>query len=154
MRGRMTDDLKQETGRSCGPCSMCCKLLPIAALDKPHDQWCAYCRPGRGGCAIYENRPPTCRSFACNWLADPGIGDHWYPLKSKMVVQITGGHDDKYDVFVDVHVDRGAPDAWRTQPYYAELQRMSSADRTLVRVFYGSRTWIILPDEEIELKRA
>ncbi len=71
-----------------------------------------------------------------------------------MVVQITGGHDDKYDVFVDVHVDRGAPNAWRAEPYYSELQRMSTGNRTLVRVFYGSRTWIMLPDKEVEVKGA
>jgi hypothetical protein len=146
--------MKQETERSCGPCSLCCKLLPIAALDKAHDQWCTYCRPGDGGCTIYEDRPPTCRSFVCNWLADPKVGDHWYPLKSKMVVQITGGHDDKYDVFVDVHVDRGAPNVWRAEPYHSELQRMSTAHRTLVRVFYGSRIWIVLPDREVEAKGA
>jgi hypothetical protein len=150
----MTDETKLETGRSCGACSMCCKLLPIAALGKPADRWCTYCSPGSGGCTIYENRPQTCKSFICNWLGDPIFGDHWYPLKSKMVVQITGGHDDKYDVFVDVHVDQGAPDAWRAAPYYSELQHMSAANRTLVRVFYGSRTWIVLPDTDVEVRRA
>jgi hypothetical protein len=150
----MAETTTQETVRACGACSLCCKLLPIAALGKPHDQWCTYCRPGNGGCTIYESRPQTCRSFACNWLADPTIGEHWYPLKSKMVVQITGGHDDKYDVFIDVLVDRGAPDVWRTEPYYSELRHMSAASRTLVRVFYGSRTWIVLPDQEVEVKGA
>ena len=28
--------------RACGACSLCCKLLPIAALDKPHDRWCMH----------------------------------------------------------------------------------------------------------------
>jgi hypothetical protein len=146
----MTDAMSQQ--RACGACSLCCKLLPIAALNKPHDRWCIHCRPGDGGCTIYESRPQTCRDFACSWLAEPSVGEHWYPLKSKMVVQITGGHDANYDVFIDVHVDRGAPDAWRAEPYYSELQRMSAARRTLVRVFYGSRTWMMLPDQEVELK--
>lgn len=150
----MANEVAQETGRTCGACSLCCKLLPIAALDKPHDEWCAHCRPGNGGCTIYENRPQTCQTFACHWLAFPNVGDHWYPLKSKMVVQVTGGHDENYDVFIDVHVDRAAPNAWRTEPYYSELRRMSAAARTLVRVFHGSRIWMMLPDGDVELKRA
>lgn len=140
--------------RSCGACSLCCKLLPIAALEKPHDRWCLHCRPGRGGCAIYAARPETCRDFDCLWLADPQVGEHWYPLNSKMVVQRTGGHDARYDIFVDVHVDRGASEAWRAEPYYSELRRMAGAGRTLVRIFYGSRIWMMLPGGEVELKGA
>ena len=131
---------------------MCCKLPPIAALGKPADRWCTHCRPGKG-CTIYESRPQPCRSFGCSWLAVPAVGDHWYPLKSKMVVQIAEVADDNYDVFVDVHVDKGAPDAWRAEPYYSELQRMSAAARTLVRVFYGSRTWIMRSGGEVEVRR-
>ncbi len=111
--------------RACGACSLCCKLLPIAALDKPHDRWCAHCRPG-AGCMIYDSRPQTCRSFACQWLADPAAGEHWAPLKCKMVVQITGGHDAAFERFVDVHVDRGGADAWRREPYAADLRRLSA----------------------------
>jgi len=140
--------------RACGACSLCCKLLPIAALDKPHDQWCPHCRPGAGGCTIYESRPETCRSFSCHWLADSSVGEHWAPLKSKMVVQITGGHDAAYDRFVDVHVDRGAADAWRAPPYAGDLARLAALPRTLVRVFYGSRTFIVRPHEVLEIKRA
>ena len=74
--------------------------------------------PARG-CMIYDSRPQTCRSFACQWLADPAAGEHWAPLKCKMVVQVTGGHDAAYERFVDVHVDRGGADAWRREPYAA-----------------------------------
>ena len=108
--------------RACGACSLCCKLLPIAALEKPHEKWCAHCRPG-AGCTIYESRPETCRSFACHWLADPAAGEYWAPLKSRMVVQITGGHDATYQRFVDVHIDRTVTDAWRQEPYAADLRR-------------------------------
>jgi len=138
--------------RICGTCSLCCKLLPIAALGKPADRWCKHSHPGAGGCAIYESRPDTCRSFHCAWLADAAIEDHWNPLHSKMVMQITGGHDDLYDLFIDIHVDRGAANIWRTEPYYSELKRLSHVQRTLVRVFYGLRTWMILPDGDAEIK--
>lgn len=139
--------------RACGSCSLCCKLLPIAALDKPHDRWCIHCRPSAGGCTIYESRPQPCRSFDCFWLADATAGEHWYPQKSKMVVQIIAVQDPAYDRFVDVHVDRGAADAWRSDPYAADLRKMSARQRTLVRIFQGSRTFIVRPGETLELKR-
>ncbi|HLH12849.1 MAG TPA: hypothetical protein VKV77_13360 [Methylovirgula sp.] len=144
----------EETGseRACGACSLCCKLLPIAELDKPHDRWCVHCRPGNG-CTIYDSRPTPCRNFACNWLADRAAGEHWYPLKSRMVVQITPVGDHNYDLFVDVHVDSGAPNAWRAEPYHSELRQMSASPRTLVRIFYGSRIWFMLPDGEVEVKK-
>ena len=56
------------TGRSCGDCSMCCKLLKIEEdeINKPANQWCKHCRPG-AGCTIYNDRPLVCRAF-CLWL--------------------------------------------------------------------------------------
>jgi len=82
------------------------------------------------------------------------MDDRWNPLRSKMVMQITGGHDEHYDIFIDVHVDRGAANIWRTEPYHSDLKRMSLVERTLVRVFYGSRTWMILPNGDAEIKKA
>jgi len=139
--------------RACGACSLCCKLLPIAALDKPADRWCTHSRPGAGGCMIYDERPETCHSFQCAWIADEAINDHWNPLHSKMVMQITNNRDANYDIFIDVHVDRGAANIWRTEPYYSELRRISQAKRTLVRVFYGPRVWMIFPDGDAEIKK-
>ncbi len=50
-------------GRSCGECLLCCKLAKIVGLDKPDGVWCRHCAPGRGGCTIYETRPPVCRNL-------------------------------------------------------------------------------------------
>jgi hypothetical protein len=140
--------------RACGACSLCCKLLPIAALGKPHDTWCPHCRPGAGGCTIYQTRPDACRTFDCLWLTDASFGEHWFPQKSKMVVQVIEVEDAAYDRFVDVHVDRGAMDAWRRDPYAIDLRKMSARPRTLVRIFQGPRTFVVRPGETIELKRA
>ena len=139
--------------RACGACSLCCKLLPIAALDKPHDRWCMHCRPGAGGCTIYDSRPQTCRSFSCHWLADASFGDHWAPLKAKMLVQVARVDDAAYECFVDVHVDRGGADGWREEPYAGDLRRFAAAPRTLVRVFQGSRMFIVRPHETLEVRR-
>src|SRR5262249_6364064 len=64
---------KRITGRECGECSACCKVLDVLELDKPAHQWCKHCRPGRGGCLIYDRRPTICRVFACAWLIDENV---------------------------------------------------------------------------------
>jgi hypothetical protein len=78
------------TGRSCGECSMCCKLLKIDEIEisKPANQWCKHCRPGAGGCMIYDDRPPVCHGFACLWLVDPTLNDEWKPSHSKIVIHM------------------------------------------------------------------
>ncbi len=64
-------------GRTCGTCTLCCKLplidwptdLPVGRppLKKPRNTWCQYCNPGHG-CTIYEDRPISCAGFQCLWL--------------------------------------------------------------------------------------
>jgi hypothetical protein len=41
--------------RSCGTCSLCCKLPYVAELNKPINTWCPHARPGHGGCSIYAH---------------------------------------------------------------------------------------------------
>jgi hypothetical protein len=73
--------------RRCGTCSLCCNLPFVAELNKPIDTWCLHCRPGRGGCTIYAERPQSCRGFVCGWLADEfGLGDEWFPGRCKMII--------------------------------------------------------------------
>ena len=53
----------------CGGCHMCCKLMTIIELDKPHGQWCSHCDPKQAtGCSIYSARPEACIGFECMWL--------------------------------------------------------------------------------------
>jgi hypothetical protein len=60
------------TERPCGSCSLCCKLMSIgrgaesdAGFYKPGGVWCHHCKPGKGGCMIYADRPTECRKFMC-----------------------------------------------------------------------------------------
>jgi len=53
--------------RSCGTCTLCCKVLAVDELKKPHGKWCAHCKTGQG-CGIYDTRPAECRDFRCTWL--------------------------------------------------------------------------------------
>lgn len=56
--------------RSCGGCTACCKTHEIEELSKPANRWCPHCKVG-SGCAIYADRPPSCRDFGCVWLNLP-----------------------------------------------------------------------------------
>src|SRR5258707_4525960 len=72
-------------GRSCGTCSMCCKVYSIRELSKPAGRWCVHAVRG-AGCAIHPNRPRSCRDFFCSWLVDPNLGPGWKPEVSRFVL--------------------------------------------------------------------
>src|SRR5499433_549733 len=57
--------------------ALCCRILHVRELDKPAHQWCEHCRPGRGGCSIYDRRPTSSRdSFASHGACGFGDGQH------------------------------------------------------------------------------
>src|SRR5262245_197346 len=62
---QVTSSLK----RTCGDCTLSCKVMAIEALAKPASAWCSHCRPSHG-CAIYPERPTECEDFACLWLVN------------------------------------------------------------------------------------
>lgn len=70
--------------RTCGSCTLCCKLLSVDELGKPVGQWCERCDP-KVGCGIYPDRPQSCRDFTCLWLQG-GVPEHWRPDKLRAVL--------------------------------------------------------------------
>ena len=97
------------TGRSCGSCSLCCKLLQVndSPFFKPAGKWCEHCRPGNGGCAIYDQRPELCRAWVCGWLLHPTVGDEWQPTRSKMVINGEAVDQKAQQVWCTILVDPG-----------------------------------------------
>ena len=88
------------SGRKCGDCRLCCKLLAVGKdgrddFKKPQGEWCKHCFDG--GCRIYPYRPPDCVEYECTWHR--GIfDDEDRPDRSKVVVSLEHGdsvHDDK-----------------------------------------------------------
>src|SRR5215210_6075365 len=75
--------------KSCGSCTLCCKLLAIGELDKPRDRWCDHCVPGQG-CQIYESRPRECAHFECGWKVDERLGPEWRPDRCKFLLAYDG----------------------------------------------------------------
>jgi hypothetical protein len=84
----MWDGMTLVPGRDCGECTVCC-IAPN--IDKPEIQKvsnaaCRHC--AGGGCAIYDTRPPVCRSFYCAWRTVEIFGDEWRPDRSGVLAQI------------------------------------------------------------------
>lgn len=143
-----------ETGRACGTCSLCCKLLDVPVLKKPAGKWCEHCKPGKGGCSIYLNRPQTCRTYACAWLTDPSFGDEWFPPRAGMFADLceTPGAP----AIFRVHVDRRDPVRWRKEPWHARIRAIArrGLDDNLYRtiVYAAGRTWLVLADTDTEIQ--
>jgi hypothetical protein len=132
--------------KQCGTCSLCCKTMVIPELKKPKDIWCPnFAR--KTGCAIYVDRPGSCRDFTCYWLLDPAMGLEWKPDRCKMVL-------DAREDWLVVHVDPAATRPWRQEPYFSYLTQMAARNierGARVLVLERGRTIIILPDRDVDL---
>jgi Fe-S-cluster containining protein len=135
-------------GRSCGTCSLCCKVHPVQELNKPAGQWCIHSVP-RSGCANHANRPPACRRFFCAWRLDPDLGPEWKPEVSRFVMSA-----DPANHVLTVMVDPGMPHAWKREPYYARLKQFSEVafrqDKKVLVNLRGQIT-VILPDRDVPI---
>jgi hypothetical protein len=135
-------------GRSCGTCTLCCKVFEIPSLQKPAGTWCRHCAPG-AGCAIHETLPQQCREFFCLWMSDSSMPAEWKPERSKLVLTFFPGNG-----FLYVQVDPGSPQAWRKAPYYEGLRafarKLIDKGRHVV-VFVNDAAFLILPDDAIAL---
>ena len=144
-------EAKVVSGRACGTCTLCCKVVSIAVLDKPVGEWCRHCLPGRG-CGVHATRPYVCRGSYCEWMICKGLGPEWKPERCKFVLFKT--NDGRR---LTAHVDPGYPSAWRQSPYYEVFKRWAreAAQQTpamhVVDVMIRDRSIVILPDREVDL---
>jgi hypothetical protein len=117
--------------------------MGIVELDKPRGKWCDHAMPGRG-CAIYAQRPESCRVFSCLWLLDEALGPEWKPEKSKLVIV-----PDNDTRATRVYVDASSPDAWKKEPYFSSLLDFMGkglAEGRLLFINIGTRHGLLLPD--------
>jgi len=136
-------------GRTCGTCSLCCKVLDIPALEKPAGKWCSHCKP-RNGCGIHAMRPVACRGFYCEWTTSKGLGPEWKPERAKFLLSKT---DEGRRM--TAHVDPGFPGAWRASPYYENFKIWAAEGgkrdpMMMMAVMVGERVTVVLPDRDVE----
>jgi hypothetical protein len=152
---------KKVTGRECGICSLCWRLHDVPEISKPKNEWCRHCRPGHGGCQIYDQGPDLCRGYACLWLTESKLGDEWFPAKAKIIADLT---TDRGKVFLRFTVDPQYSNRWREEPYYSAIKQvaLSGLRRELLRhpktatpmhngtvVVVKGKLTLILPDKDI-----
>jgi len=134
--------------KSCGPCTMCCKLLTVAELEKPAGTACRHLAKG-GGCGIYETRPTACRTFECVWLMDPEMPHRFRPDQTKVMLD-----QDPEANWLVARCDPANPTAWRRNPMYMALKAFAAqhwGKGKLAMAVAGRRTWVITPKEDIDL---
>jgi hypothetical protein len=144
----MVPPLTPVPGRSCDGCTLCCKIFAIPELAKPRHEWCKHCDVGKG-CKVYETRPHTCRDFFCGYLLMPDLPEHWKPSRSRMV--LTWESDANRMV---INVDGGRPDAWKKEPYYAQIKKWAVAavrSRGQILLWQGKEAFAILPNRDVFL---
>jgi hypothetical protein len=125
--------------RSCGTCTLCCRLPEIDELSKPANAWCLNCTAGQG-CAIYDDRPQLCRDFLCSWMINEQLGPEWEPATAKMMVYGQGKQ-------ITVLVDPDYPSAWKEEPYATQLRQWAAdADR------HGNYIIVFVGDEVFKIK--
>jgi hypothetical protein len=134
--------------KSCGSCSLCCKVLRVDELQKPMGVWCSHFRSGTG-CGIHGSHPPSCNNYQCLWILSPTMPDSVRPDRCKVVMSIDDG-----DRRIIARADPGHPDAWRQQPVYGQLKAWATAYWFKGRSIYamvGKRMWLITPKEDVDL---
>ncbi len=136
-------------GRSCGTCTLCCKVLAVADLGKAPGTWCAHCRRDKG-CTIYDTRPGECRTFFCHWMLEKGLGPEWKPDRAKFALATTENG-------ITAFVDPGYPSSWRAPTYYTTFKRWAAEGARrpggphIVSVRIGARAIVVLPDRDVDV---
>ncbi|MBY0508824.1 MAG: hypothetical protein K2P94_01610 [Rhodospirillaceae bacterium] len=134
-------------GRSCGNCTLCCKVLSIPELQKPRGAVCVHC-DWRKGCKTYAQRPMPCRAFDCSYLLSPGLGEEWKPTTSHFVL----GYVAEADIVL-VFTDPDHAHAWRQEPYYSRIKRWAAPSDIggYVVVWESARTLVLSGADEFDL---
>lgn len=110
--------------RRCGPCTACCTLLDVNAIEKPAGERCKFL--AMRGCGIYKARPPACETFRCGWLQGIGANQDRPDLMGVMlrgeadgerIIKATGGVPTDGGALIvaeEVYADHFTRARWRT----------------------------------------
>jgi hypothetical protein len=108
---------------ACGDCSLCCKLMILLdpGFEKPENQWCKHCKPGHGGCMVYDDRPHQCREYQCGWLQSQQSAHPMEPMlkpsRSKVIFMMS-----QYALLAVVDPGyRGAERAWPVRQFIESI---------------------------------
>lgn len=129
-------------GKSCGSCTMCCKVLVIEHFDKDAGVLCTYCA-NKTGCTIYETRPSICREYECDWMMERSLGPQLRPDKVGTILQEDSEGDEYHAV-----VDPKTPMAWRHPLVFKALLAKAREGRVVVAKA-GEKSWRIFESGQV-----
>ena len=72
--------------RTCGTCTVCCRVLEIKTLGKPAGTLCEH-NTG-AACGIYQNRPAACAKWHCLWRKVEALPDELRPDRSEVMFSL------------------------------------------------------------------
>jgi hypothetical protein len=132
--------------RTCGDCTLCCKLLPVRSLNKLAGQRCQHQSHARG-CKVYAKLgsvSPECRLWSCRWLTEDDTAELSRPDRSHYVIDIMPDYvslrnnetgELQHVQVIQIWVDPKHPDAHRDPALRAYLERRA-AENTIGLVRY------------------
>lgn len=112
---------------ACGTCTLCCELVSVSEIGKPSFARCQHQRDifsATPGCAIYAQRPYSCRAWSCLWLKDASWPDELKPDRCGFVV------DEMVDIVkidgnehpcAQIWVAKGHEESWRDPVAYSVI---------------------------------
>lgn len=133
--------------RTCGTCSLCCKLLPVRELNKAAGERCKHQKFGKG-CAIHRKPgyPIVCAGWNCRWLVNDDTADLSRPDRSHYVIDSMpdrirldpsdGSKPKMFDV-IQIWVDPAFPDAHRDPALRRYLERRAERDHMAALVRFS-----------------
>ncbi len=128
-------------GKSCGPCTMCCKVLVIDHFKKDAGILCTHCIV-KGGCSIYAKRPQVCQDFECDWMMERSIPQSLRPDKVGTLLMEDEDSGEYHAV-----VAPSTPFAWR-HPLMFKFLVAKAKEGTTVVAKAGLKAWRIYPSGE------
>jgi hypothetical protein len=78
--------LPRERRHKCGECKACCGVVPVSEIGLLAYQPCPHLCDH--GCGIYASRPTGCKTWNCQWLAEPEWPDEYRPDRCGVIVDI------------------------------------------------------------------
>lgn len=139
--------------RTCGTCTLCCKLVPVKDIGKPAGTRCPAQR--HGGCTVYRkpNFPLACGAWSCLWLLNDDTADLRRPDRSHYVVDCLPDYvtlrEDATGRAVEMPViqiwcDPNYPDAHRDPALRAWIERKAAQRAVMALIRYDSQRAIAL----------
>ena len=122
--------------KTCGGCTLCCKLVSVEELQKPATRCCDHQIPGTG-CGIYGERPLSCQLYQCTWLKVPArwMGEALRPDRCHVVLEET-------QQGWMARCDPDYPDAW-CKGAVASLLSLHAKNGNPVYVMCGKQMFVV-----------